>query len=264
MKRILLLIILLALPFIGFAEVKIIEVKHRAAETLEEQVRSILDDGEKVQAAGTHLILIASGESLQAAERMIALLDVVQQNLLIRVRQSEQRQQAGGETSASVHYNSKTGLSTAGQGGVRLSNSSTVNEQSLIVAEGGQGLIEVGREIPYTQEWAVLTGETSGYSESTAYKTVATGFWIFPEKVVGEQVLVDVEPYISRSEQGRTQPPEVGFSQLRTRLQVPLGQWYPLGSQLQHRNKLSKAIISWHSSDGQSDHSLEIRIDPAE
>jgi hypothetical protein len=110
----------------------------------------------------------------------------------------------------------------------------------------------------------VLTGETSGYSESTAYKTVATGFWIFPEKVVGEKVLVDVEPYISRSEHSRTQPPEIDFSQLRSRLQVPLGQWYPLGSQMQHRNKVSKAIISWRSSDGQSDRSLEIRIDPAE
>ena len=159
MKRILLLIILLALPLVGYAEVKIIEVKHRAAETLEEKVRSVLDDGEKVQSAGTHLILIASGESLQAAEQMIALLDVVQQNLLIRVRHSELRQYAGEGTSASVHYNSKTGLSTAGQGGLRLSNSSTVNEQSLIVAEGGQGLIEVGRDIPYTQDWAVLTGE---------------------------------------------------------------------------------------------------------
>jgi hypothetical protein len=263
-KKLFLLILFLCLPFVGYAEVKIIEVKHRAASSLESQVRELLDEGEKVQAAGSHLVLIADGESLQAAEKMIELLDRAQQNLLIRVRQSENQQLAGEHSSGVVRYNSKTGVTTSGKIATRLSNSRQSTEQSLVLVEGGRGLIEIGRDIPYTEQWAAFSGDTSGYVESKAYKKVATGFWIYPEKVIGDKVLVDVEPYIGNAEQDGSQPPQVDFSQLRTRLQVPLGEWYPLGNQLSNRDKVSRAIIRWRTSDGRTDKQLEIRIDPAD
>ncbi|SHJ70753.1 type II and III secretion system protein [Malonomonas rubra DSM 5091] len=264
MKKILLLILLSTLPLCAFAEVKIIEVKHRAASSLESQVREILDNDEKVQAAGSHLILVADGESLQAAVKLIELLDVVQRNLLIRVRQSENRQVAGEESAGTVRYNTKAGVTTSAKISTHLGNSKQSSEQSLLLVEGGRGLIEVGRDIPYTQQWAAFSGENSGYAASTAYKKVATGFWIYPEKIVEDKVLVDVEPYIGNAEQSGTQPPQIDFAQLRTRLQVPLGEWYPLGNQLMHRDKVSRAIIRWRSSDGESDKRLEIRIDPAD
>lgn len=259
----LLLLLLLVLPMTGYAEVKIIEVKHRPAADLVAQVRTLLDDGEKIESAGSHLVLIANGESLKAAEKMIGLLDTVQRNLLIRVRQSEQRQQVGSDMSAAVHYgtDSKGNLNS----GYQLGNTNKVIEQRLQLVEGSRGLIEIGREIPFTKQWAAVTGDISGFSAQNDYKTVATGFWVAPMKVIGEQVLVDVEPYVSAaSRQGRTEAPQIDFSRLRTRLQVPLGQWYPLGSQLQHRDKVSKAIISWSTDSDQADRQLEIRIDPAD
>jgi len=256
---------MLLLPALCFADVKIVEVKHRAATDLESKVRTILDEGEKVQAAGSHLILIADGESLQAAEKMIALLDSMQQNLLIRVRQIEDRQQVGKDASAAIHYSNKNGVTTTTTTGYRLGNSSSSQEQTLQLVEGGRGLIEVGREIPFTQQWSAVTGDVTGYSEKIAYKTIATGFWVHPAKVLKDKVLVDVEPYVSSANQNGAQgAPQITFSQLRTRLQVPLGQWYPLGSQMMHRDKVSRAIVSWRSHDRQSDRQLQIRIDPAE
>jgi len=263
-KKIFLVFMLLALPFNSFAEVKIIEVKNRSTDALAEKVRPLLNDGEKIEAAGTHLILIATGDTLQAAEKMIALLDVAQQNLLVRVRQSEQRQMAGQDASAAIRHNSQTGVTAAGQATRRLGNSRETTEQSLTLLEGSRGLIEIGRDVPYTEEWAVLAGEVAGYAETTAYKSLATGFWIYPEKVQGETVLVDIEPYVAQLSGDKADPPEISFANLRTRLQVPLGQWYPLGDQLRHRNKVSQAIISWRSSNGQADRSFEIRIDLAE
>lgn len=263
MKRFLLLLLLCALPLISHGEVKIIEVKHRPASDLVAQVKPLLDEGEKIESAGSHLILIANGETLNAAEKMIALLDVAQRNLSIRVRQSEQRQRVGAETSASVHYG--TGINGEGDSGYRLGNSNKAVEQTLQLVEGSRGLIEIGREIPFTRQWAGVTGDVIGYGEQLDYKIVATGFWVAPMKVVGDQVLVDVEPYISdASSQGGTAAPRIDFSRLRTRLQVPLGRWYPLGSQLQHRDKISRAIISWSSANDQVDRQLDIRIDPAD
>ncbi len=260
-KYILLLLLLFALPLASYGEVKTIEVKHHSAEELVSKVQPLLDEGEKVEAAGSHLVLIAAGESLKAAEKMIALLDVAQRNLLIRVRQSEQQQRAGND-SAAVHYGS--GGAGEGKSVVHLGNSSKIIEQSLQLVEGGRGLIEVGREVPFTKQWAAVTGENSGYSEKIDYKTVATGFWVAPAKIIGDQVLLDVEPYVGDLTQEGKSAPQINFSRLRTRLQVPMGQWYPLGSQLQHRNQISQAIVSWSSNDGQADRRLEIRIDPVD
>lgn len=265
MKILVLVVCAWLLPIMACAEVKIIEVKHRAATDLEQQVRELLDEGEKVQAAGSHLVLIADGESLLAAEKLINLLDSSQQNLLIRIRQSEKFQQVGSDVSAQVHYGNVSGTKTSPQGSVRLGNSNSHREQSLRLVEGGRGVIEIGREIPFTEQWSAITGDNSGYAEKTAYKTISTGFWVSPVKLLTDKVLVDVEPYISDAKKAAPGiAPLVDYSQLRTRLQVPIGKWYPLGSQLMNRDRVSRAIISWRSSGKQSDRELEIRIDPVE
>jgi hypothetical protein len=265
MRYLLLGIVCLLLPIEVTAEVKLIELQHRPAAEVEVQVRDLLDEGEKVQAAGHHLILVADGESLQAAVKLIEVLDRPLTNLLIRVRQTAEMQQAGKDSSASVYYGTRNGLSTTATTGYSLSNSLSNQEQMLNLVEGGRGLIEIGREIPYTEHWSVVTGDITGYSETTAYKTIATGFWVSPVQVVGDKVWVEVEPYISNAEQfSGNAPPEIEYGQLRTRLLVPVGQWYPLGEQLQHQDKVSRAIISWRSSSGNTNRKLQIRIDPTD
>ena len=265
MRYLLLICVFCLLPLQAAAEVKLIELQHRAPAEFLRQVRGLLDKNEKVQAAGNHLILIADGESLQAAERLIALLDVPQVNLLIQVRQTAESQHAGKETSTSVHYGNRSGLSTAVGTGFRYGNSTAVQKQTLRLVVGGKGLIEVGREIPFTEQWSAVTGDISGYAEKTAYKTIAAGFWVYPLRLLGDKVLVEVEPYISAvGNAAEHDPPQINYSRLRTRLLVPLAQWYPLGSQLSQRDKLSRAIVSWRSSDGQGEQKLQIRIELAD
>ncbi len=80
------IIIFLLLPTLAFSEVKTIELKHRAAAELLEPVRALLADGEKVQAAGNALLLIADGDSLLAAEQLIVLLDRPLMPLVVRLK----------------------------------------------------------------------------------------------------------------------------------------------------------------------------------
>lgn len=263
MSRLLLLIAFLLLPVTGFAEIKIIELQHRPATDLVEQVRELLDAGEKAQAAGSHLVIIADGDTLAAAEQLTRLLDRPLVTLLVRVLRTENRHQLAKRNSAAVRFGNRTQLS--GAGGSRLGNSSVNIEQRLQIIEGGRGLIEIGREIPYTREWSVLAGEISGYSEKIAYKTIATGFWVHPLHIRNNTVLVDIEPYIGSDKLGDSKnAPVVNFSQLKTRVQLALGEWVPLSSQLNVHDQLSQAIVTWRSDNGQAEQELMLRIDPLE
>lgn len=260
MRILLYLLIFLLLPLECLAEVKIIEIKHRVADDFVKPIGALLDSDEKITAAGGHLVLIADGESLQAAVQLIAVLDTPQKNLLISIRHTKEQQAVGKDLSASVRYATESTRMT-GSGAVMRGTSSRSLEQQISIIEGGSGRIEIGQEIPFTRQWAALTGETTGYSETIDYASIATGFWIYPVKVSTENVLVDVEPFLSDATGHKQLPPQINYSQMRTRLQVPVSQWYPLGAQMMARDQVSQAIVSWRSADGQENRNLQIRID---
>lgn len=265
MRLIFLLLMLLVLPNLAHAEVKILTLQHRPAEDLLQPIRELLDEGEKAQAAGNHLVLIADGESLTAAIKLAELLDQPLTAFVIRVKQEERSQLTGQQLGATTTYSTRDQLTGAVTVQKQLGNSNKTNVQLLRVLEGEVAWIEIGRDIPYTSEWAATTGETTGYAERVEYKTIATGFWVRPQQAVSDKVLVDIEPQISSMQQyAQQRPGEVHFSRLRTRIQIPSGTWYPLGQQLRHADQLSRAIISYGNSTGQQDLETYIRIDPAE
>ncbi len=255
-------IIVLGLPAALSAEVKIIELKHRPAADLVGKVREILDDGEKVTDAGNHLVLIADGESLQAAQQLISLLDRQRATLVVRLQQAESRQRLARENSGSISYSNRSQLSGTASSGLSLGNSTRQTEQSLRVMEGEGGWLEVGKDIPYTEEWAVLSGESSGYAERINYKTIAIGFWVQPVRLVDGGALLDIEPRFSRLDGAQSDPPQIRFSNLRSRLRLQFGQWQSLASHVQQTNRVSRAILQWRSDSGETDEELFIRIDP--
>lgn len=254
-------LVLIALP--AAAEVKVITLKHRAAVDLVPQVQKLLDDGEKAQGTGNHLVLVADGESLQAAERLIDLLDRTLTSLVIRLRQVEQQQRVGQDVSASVTLSTRSSSSLETSTSRHLGNSTSQIEQTLHVLEGESGWLEVGRDIPYTQEWSAFTGDIKGYTAKIDYRRIAIGFWVRPVQVQNGQVLVEIMPQFNKLQGEKSDPPVIRFSQLRSRLSIPLGEWYPLGQQIQQGDRLSRAIVSWRNKRAQSDQELFIRIDPA-
>ncbi len=265
MIRFIIFFLLLFLPANIRAEVKIIELQHRAPAEIVEQVREILDTGEKVQVAGSFLVIIANDESLTAAEKLIAVLDRQPIQLIVRIRHQERLQQVAERVGGTVYSGTENHLSAKGSAVRRLGSSRTYLEQSLRVQEGAQGWLEIGRDIPYTKEWAVLTGDVRGYSEKIAYNNVTTGFYVCPIQVVGEKVLVAIEPRIEAVPSYREgYPPPVDFSRYRSRFYLPLGEWIELGSQLQQGDQLGRAIIFWSSKDDHADKILFVRIDRAE
>ena len=263
LKQLLLIFIILGISLPAAAAVKVIALKHRPASDLVDQIRGVLDPGEKVEAAGDHLVLVADGESLQAAQTLIELLDQPLTPLVIRVKQVERDLQSGEDSSAALRLSSKSGVSLEGGAARHLGNTSSQIEQSLQVLEGESGWLEVGRDIPYTSEWSAFNGKVNGYAAKIDYRRIAIGFLVRPVQVRNGQVLVDIQPQFSKQQGRDSDPPTISFSQLQTRMTIPMGQWVSLGQQLQRGDQVSRAIISWSSRRGQKNQELFIRIDPA-
>ncbi len=264
MRYLYILSLLLFFPALATAEVKIIEMKHRPAADLVEQVRTLLDDDEKVQEAGSHLVLVADGESLVAAEKLILLLDRQLKTLIVQLKYQESQQRVANDNSTVVRYSTEENTSTSLDVSRRLSNSNIDSQQSIRVLEGEGGWLEVGRDIPYTSEWSVFSGDITGYTEKINYKKIAVGFWVRPEQILADSVVVVIVPQFNRLESNfNGGPPQIRFNQLSTRLQLPFGEWYPLASHLHQTDRVSRAIISWRSHSGKQDQEIFIRIDPA-
>ena len=263
-RSIFLIWLLFGLPAAALAEVRIIELQHRSAPELVEKVRAVLDPDEKVTEAGHHLLLVAEGESLVAAEKLIGVLDRPLATLIVHLRQAENFQLLSQGQAGELAYSNRQQLAGRGENHWRLGNSSQQTEQRLRVLEGEQGFLEVGRDIPYTEEWAVFTGENTGYTERINYKTIAVGFWVQPVRLFPEAVLVDIEPRLSRQEGDPGAPPEVRFSNARTRIKLPLGQWQPLAETVRESGEVGQAILRWRSHAGQRNETLFLRIDVVE
>lgn len=254
----------LLLPNSVFAEVKTITLKHRVAAELLEPVRELLDADEKAQAAGATLILVADGESLNAAEQLILQLDRQLMPLLVRLKLSEQQQPVGQDVSTAIVIGNHSQLSVSSSGSRQLGNSRLDSVQSLSIVEGSRGWFEVGKEIPYRQQWSAFAGDISGYSEQIAYKTVTAGFWVYPIQVIENSVLVDIEPQINQlADRNGQGPPGIKFSELRSRLKIPLGKWYPIGGHLQQHDQVSRDIIAWGTRNTAAGQVFYLRIDPA-
>lgn len=251
------------LPNLAAAELKIINLKHRAAFDLLAPVRELLDAEEKVQAAGRTLVLVADGETLNAAQQLIDLLDRPLRSLLIRFRLAERQPPVGQDPEAAMVIGNHSQRSILSSGSRQFGNKLVNLEQSLRVVEGSGGWLAVGEEIPYQQSWSAFIGKVNGFSEQIAYKTVVAGFWVQPIQVIENTVLVDIEPQISQLASRENQgAPEISFSQLRSRLKIPLGEWYPIGEHLTQSDQVSRDIITWRTRSTNTGQTFYLRIDP--
>lgn len=263
MRRIFLVLILTLLPATTWAEVKVVQMQHRAPTEIAEQVRTMLDDGEKVQAAGDFLVIRASGESLTAALELIKGLDRPAEQLVIQVRFRQEHQQVGSRTGGAVHYGTD-GLAVSGDSVRLLGNSRDQQLQTLRVQEGSAAWLEVGRDIPYTEELAVFSGDIEGVAEKTAYRNVSTGFSVVPQQVLGDNVLLEIDPRIMAAEGNGDRAPVVSHGGTATRTTVPLGQWIELAAHLRDDDRFGRAVLYSNRSRDQGDLRIFIRIDRAD
>lgn len=238
------------------ATVKVIPLQHRHASELVEKLRGLLDADEKVEAAGSSLVLTASGESLTAAEQLIRLLDQPRHQYVVRLRYEEQDQTVG----------RKNTLSSGKKPAVNNSwgTGSPVTEQSLLVEDGTTGWLELSRKIPVTGQWSIFSGEVNGYLEEIDCLDISSGFLVSLQALSEGKVLLSLEPGIASTGRDiKGAAPKIDTTGLHSEISLPLNTWILLGSQTEPPQKPGQGAVSWGANGREPSRYLFVRIEAA-
>jgi type II secretory pathway component GspD/PulD (secretin) len=246
------------------AEVKVVELRHRPADEMAATLEPLLGRDSSVSAYGGKLILKGSAKELAELEQLVRKLDIERSTLRLALRQSSatltsgQQQAMGGRIQTGPGASSE--LSTRFER--TLGTGSQNSDQFLLVLDGEEGYIAIGREVPYTSELAVLAGRHLAVAQRTEFRRVSTGFRVRPQ-VLAEGVQLELTPHMASLDR-QAQGGELTFSTLTSTVVIPLGQWYNLAGHLESRDEISRAILARSLGSGQSHNQIYIKVDRAD
>jgi len=231
------------------ASVEVYQLNHRTADEIIPLVQPVLADGVGLSGQGSQLIVRGNDAEQALVLRLLQELDLPLNNLRILVRQVSSKLRSGFNTSAT-----KGGL----EGGAVYGNARLQAEQSLLVVDGGEGYIAVGRDEPFTIAMAGLVGRHEGYSEQVEYRRVATGFRVRP-RLSGDHVQLELAPQMESLGQSRHKA--VVFHEAKTDIRIALGEWVEIGSMIGRQGGDAAAILSYRSGSQESWRELWVRVE---
>lgn len=245
----------------AYAEVKVVELRHRPATEMAATLEPLLGRESSVSAYGGKLILKGSARELAEMERLVRQLDIQRSTLRLSVRQNASNLSKGQQEALGGGIQTGPGGATelAARFERTLGTGSQTSDQFLLVLDGDEGYIAVGREVHYTSELAVLAGRHLAVAQRTEFRHVSTGFRVRPQ-LLAETVQLELTPHMAsldRQEQGG----ELTFSTLTTTVVIPLGQWFNLAGHLQSRDEISRAILARSLGSGQTENQIQIKVD---
>lgn len=247
---------------------KIIDLQHRFAEDILPIIQPIVGNDGAVTGMQNHLIIRASPEKMIEIEQIISTLDVERQNLKITV--SHQNNLQNSDDSIAVDGRKLIGNITIGTrkyprnapDGVQLdienrqSNIRSNGNQFINVMDGERAYIKVGQSVPYTQEWLTLTRRYVSVKKTTEFVDISTGFSVRP-RTIGNQIEIEITPRIAQLNQNKY----IDFEELSTIIRVNRGEWIDLGSTMQQKDEVSRAILSKNNNEQSQSNALSIRVE---
>jgi type II secretory pathway component GspD/PulD (secretin) len=264
------LLIFLQLPINVQAatEFKIIDLQHRFAEDILPIIQPLVGNDGAATGMQNHLIIRASPEKMIEIEQVISTLDVARQNLKITV--SHQNNLQTTDDSVAVNGRKRIGNVTIGTRkypsnmpeGVQFdienkqSNIRSNGNQFINVMDGESAYIKVGQSVPYTQEWVTLTRRYISVQKTTEFIDISTGFSVRP-RTIGNQIELEITPRIAQLNQNKY----IDFEELSTIIRVDHGEWLDLGSTMQQKDEVSRAILNQNNNKQSQSNALSIRVE---
>jgi type II secretory pathway component GspD/PulD (secretin) len=252
-----------------------IQLMNRPAEEVIPIIKPMLGAGDVITGKGFKLFLRSSAQTLEEVRDMIEALDVAARTLRISVRQgSEQSLEAmlvsgniqiendnvsvnvgtrESDAAGNIDYSNGNVSGGISASSTRLSQQNGPVHQ-LRVAEGTEGFIQTGQQIPY------FTG-AGWYRPATAtveYKDVTTGFYVLP-RIRGENVTLQVSPFknsLSKAHDG-----SINTQQANTTISGPIGEWLEVGGTTEQFKHSQSGILSRSSAEGSSEEKIWIKAD---
>ena len=245
-------LLLLFLSIAAHADLLVMEVvplKHRLANDLLPTLRELVADGGTVTGLNNQLVIRTTPANLADLKRVLAGLDVRQQQLRITVRHNVQRasQQAADQLAARLRVAGAevaAGMGGPGdapgaairyqgdQSGVSVESYRTHGQDDgasthfVMAIEGTPAYIATGQSLPLPQTSAVLTPYGANIQQSLDYRSVGSGVYVRP-RLAGDEVTLEISPY---SEQlHRHGGGMIDERSVNTVVRGHLGEWLPLG-----------------------------------
>lgn len=255
------------------ASLTTLQLRNRPAEEVIPVISPMLGPGDVITGQGYKIFLRSSPQTLDDVRQMVEALDVAAKMLLISVAQGSERDFAATSISgkvtvesgnSSIGVGSQTGDAAGsidysrGSANIGVEASSTRSQQSnkpvhrLRVAEGSEGFIETGEQIPY---FGGVSGYTAG---ATEFKSVTTGFYVLP-RIHGQQVTLQVSPFKNSRDDDRSG--NINTQQARTTVTGALGEWLQVGGVSEQFQRSQTGIASRSSASGSSEDSIWIKAE---
>jgi type II secretory pathway component GspD/PulD (secretin) len=246
-------------PVSGYAEVRSFALEHTPARELVPVLEQLFSDEIRIAVSGDTVILRGAAADLADAAEIIEELDVEREVLRVAVRQDSRSIDSG------VHYG-ENGTGAGNDGGLkRLGTTSGSINQFVRVLDGGQAMITVGQEIPYTAEMAAWVGKYGGrgISRRIDFQSVETGFFVRP-RLHGDQVLLEVTPYLREfsgdsTESSGARP--ILFQEAMTRVPVPLGSWVDLAGHFYGGSDIGGDFVRFSTGPQTGQRTIQVRVD---
>jgi type II secretory pathway component GspD/PulD (secretin) len=260
------------------ASITTIQLHNRSAEEIIPIIKPMLGPGDALTGQGYKLFLRSSPQTLDDVRQIVEALDVASKTLLISVSQGSRSEVEAIDINGSLQVengNSSIGVgnrTSQGAGSIDYSKGSTSvgvdasstrsKQQSnpvhrLRVAEGTEGFIQTGAQVPYYS--GKTGGSSSGSSTTTTeFKDVTTGFFVLP-RIRGDRVTLQVRPF--RNTQSKTRPGTIDTQQANTTVSGPLGEWLQIGGVSEQFEHSQTGIASRSSSKGSSEDRIWIKAE---
>jgi type II secretory pathway component GspD/PulD (secretin) len=257
-RRLLLLLCLAYLTGSAWAEpqFRIFTLQHRFGQDLLSAVKPLVGADGTASAVDNHLLIQAAPERISAIEETIARLDTELRMLRIRVKHhriTEKSDRALDVSGSARHGDVRVRLpqqNGRSAEGVRIDirqSDTSVSENAdehLSVLEGRRAVIAVGKSVPFTEYWLVLSQRYAHFQQTIRYRDITTGFSVLP-RPMGEEVEIEIMPRIAHLASDGV----IEFQELATTVRVPRGNWVDLGGIMESRDEVSRAILLYGTED---------------
>ncbi|MDD4930069.1 MAG: hypothetical protein PHP85_12455 [Gallionella sp.] len=279
--RILLISLLLALAFSAEAyDLEIIELRHRSAGELIPTIRPLLDRDEMVSGMNYQLILRASPRSIEQIRRLLDSIDTMPRRLKITVLQDVDSVTVSRltEVSGSVGLGRNARLTlpgtvrmVPGQDSLnariesRQSFEDDKKTQQLQVLEGNRALVRTGQTVAVPERQVVQSAWGTQVIDSTAYRDVASGFYVLP-RINGDRVVLEISAQNDALPPNQNPYPGGGYPAVRIQnttstVSGRLGEWIVLGGMGEQRSTGNSTFTSSNTARTNEQRNVLIKVD---
>lgn len=242
----------------GQQSLEILELRHRAAADVLPTLQPLLEPGGSLSGMNYQLFLRASARNRMEIKQALAVLDVPQRRLLIRVSTDSSEVERDRAARLSISARERGGSQVAARVYDSRSARSGSGTQMVQTVDGGRAFIQVGVSVAVPLRHMVLTPAGAVLSEGVEYRDIAQGFYAEP-RVSGNRVTLEISQQMDRP--ASYGPGSAQVQRLSTTVSGALGEWMQLGGSGQSASDRGRGIAALSTGELRSDRSIWLLVE---